>query len=439
MTPALSMRHDAPSSRWDAPGVRLSSLVAFMVPGLALWLPSGYSYGAALLVLCALLGSPLWLRRSWLTPPVGWLMVSIGALGAVWLLDASAAEGWRSLDKPSRYLVVLPCLGFLLVFPPRPAALFLGVAVGACGAGLKAMQDVWLHGLDRAWSPPEAAHNAIQYGNLSALLGLMCWLMLLMHVGRWRVRTLVALGVCGWLGLLGSLLSQSRGGWLALAVSLPLWVWLASRWLPVRRMLQAGALVLVAVAVLVAFKAPEIQRRFTEARAEAALYQTQGNAHSSVGQRLDHWQLAWQMGLDKPLTGWGQAGYLEEKKRRVAAGQAHPFVLEFSHAHNEVLDLFVKHGLPGVLALLLFYAVPAWLFWPAPARQRFAAEDTGVGVPDPTALTLRLLGLSLPVLYAGFGLTQVFLAHNSGNLFYLFMTVLVFGALQGRMAAHPGG
>ena len=37
---------------------------------------------------------------------------------------------------------------------------------------------------------------------------------------------------------------------------------------------------------------------------------------------------------------------------RVQAGQAHPFVLQFGHVHNEVLDVFAKHGLLGVLALM---------------------------------------------------------------------------------------
>lgn len=39
--------------RWFS---RCASLGAFMVPGLALWLPSGYSYGAVLLLLATQIG-----------------------------------------------------------------------------------------------------------------------------------------------------------------------------------------------------------------------------------------------------------------------------------------------------------------------------------------------------------------------------------------------
>ncbi|MCH1990985.1 O-antigen ligase domain-containing protein, partial [Achromobacter xylosoxidans] len=47
------------------------------------------------------------------------------------------------------------------------------------------------------------------------------------------------------------------------------------------------------------------------------------------------------------------------------------------------------------------------------------------------ALALRLSGLAIPVLYAGFGITQVFFAHNSGIMFYIFMNIVVWAALLG--------
>ena len=40
-----------------------TTVAAFLLPALALWVPSGYSYGAVLLLLGALGFAPLWLRR----------------------------------------------------------------------------------------------------------------------------------------------------------------------------------------------------------------------------------------------------------------------------------------------------------------------------------------------------------------------------------------
>ena len=76
-----------------------------------------------------------------------------------------------------------------------------------------------------------------------------------------------------------------------------------------------------------------------------------------------------------------------------------------------------------------YVCVPLALFWP---RQRRVLD--AAGRLDRTALALCLVGVLLPLSYIGFGLTQVFLAHNSGNMFYLFMCPLVLAALHQRRA-----
>ena len=180
------------------------------------------------------------------------------------------------------------------------------------------------------------------------------------------------------------------------------------------------------------YQAPQLEQRWEQAQSEVSGYVDNGNARTSVGQRLDHWQLAWNMGLDRPLGGWGEVGYQQEKQRRVAAGLAHPIVLEFGHAHNEWLDMFAKRGLVGLAGLLLFYGVPLALLWPT--RKRVQRPD---GLLDRQALCLRLVGVLLPLGYLGFGLTQVFLAHFNGNMVYLFMVLLVLAALEPAAAEPP--
>ena len=190
---------------------------------------------------------------------------------------------------------------------------------------------------------------------------------------------------------------------------------------------------IIGIGGLVAIKGGEMAQRYSTAVAEVEQYQEQhqGAAQTSVGQRLAHWQLAWEMGRDKPLTGWGLQGYIDEKERRVQAGRASTSVLGYDHAHNEVLDMFAKRGLIGVALLLVFYAVPLAIFWPS---QRRMAKCPGTPM-DRQILYLRMLGTMVPLCYMGFGLTQVFFAHNSGHMFYVYMLVVLLGALIGRERA----
>ena len=418
----------------------LASAAAFMVPGLALWLPSGYSYGAALLLLAAVVGAPWWWRACKVSRESGWLVLSIVVMGFVWLLDSSdGAWRWGALDRPSKYLLALPCLFFLLAYAPNPRWLWTGITLGALGSGGIALYQIGVLHLPRA----AGYTNAIQYGNLCVLLALMCLVLLATRppgVQTWH-RLVMAVGVV--LGLVGSVLSQSRGGWVALALIFPALALVLRPYIGWRQFAAGTAALLCALSVLVFVQRHGLEERLDMAVTEAQQFEQKGDAVSSVGQRLAHWQLAWDMGLARPLLGWGKSGYDAEKQRQVNAGQAHPFLLEFAHVHNEVLDLFAKHGLLGVLALLLFYGVPLALFWPTRARVMVPANNGGMQL-DRTALALHLVGWTVPVAYIAFGLTQVFFAHNSGNVFYLFMVMLVHSCLQARQHAggsdaHPAG
>ena len=62
--------------------------------------------------------------------------------------------------------------------------------------------------------------NAIQYGGLSLLLGLMCSVALLVLWDRWKPWQRAGWAVGILLGLEGSLLSESRGGWVVLPLAL---------------------------------------------------------------------------------------------------------------------------------------------------------------------------------------------------------------------------
>jgi len=394
------------------------SLAAFLLPGVALWLPSGYGWGAVWLLLCALICVRGWWGRR-LDPATLRLALLIALMALLWGIDTGPHPGLAPPETTLKYLAALPCLAFAVAAPPRPNALWAGLAVGGIGSGALALVQRYGQHLDRA----HGLTNAVQYGDLSLLLGLMALgaLALLWPARSWAWR--MALGAGGLLGLLGSLLSQTRGGWLALLLAVPVaGVALARR----GHAAQAGKLaLLLAAALLLTWPLlhTELTARLERIGTEVQAYDAQRDADTSIGQRLEHWQLAARMGAERPLLGWGGA-YMAEKERRVAAGQARPGVLQYAHAHNELLDMFAHRGLVGVALLLLYMLVPLAMFWPTPARVRGA--DGGI---DQVRLALCLTGILLPLAYLGFGLTQVFFAHNSGHMFYLFMLVIVHAAL----------
>ena len=420
MTPAAAAAA-APSL-----ALRVSQLVAFLVPGLALAVPSGYSIGPTVLALAALVFMRQWWRDPW-DKRACWLGGTLAAMGVLWALSF---DGWSltsGSDQLLKYLLAILGLGFLQHYAPKVRSLGWGMLAGALGAGMVAVYQTGWQLLHRA----TGFTNAIQFSGIALVLALGCCfgvLLLWRSLAAWQ--RLLGL-VCCLFGLLAVILSDTRGSWIVLPVVLAVGavqLWRCGLRKPVSLGLVAAV---IGVGGLVTFKGAEMAERYQTAVQEVTLYQEQGTARTSVGQRLAHWQLAWQMGLDKPLLGWGVRGYEREKARRVQAGQADAFVMQFSHAHNELLDMFAKRGALGVLLLLAFYLVPLVIFWPTKRRM---ARCPGVPM-DRQILYLRMLGILLPLCYAGFGLTQVFFAHNSGHMFYTFMLVLLLGALVGRERA----
>lgn len=417
----------APSAAPSA-AARASQLAAFLVPGVALTLPSGYSFGAAVLALASLVFVRQWWGRSWDRRALAWALM-LAVMAVMWTMSFDDWHVRSRSDQFVKYALAITGLGFLQTFAPRVRPLGWGMLAGALGAGLVAVYQT-------GWTDAHRANgftNAIQFSGIALVLALACCfgvLLLWRSLAAWQR----ALGlVCSLFGLLAVILSDTRGSWIVLPFVLLIGAALLWR-CGLRKPVGLGLLAAVlGIGGLVLLKGDEMAQRYHTAVHEVQSYEVQDRhaAETSVGQRLAHWHLAWHMGLDRPLTGWGLQGYIAEKARRVEAGEASASVLPYDHAHNELLDMFAKRGLVGVALLLAFYAVPLLIFWPT--RKRMAQCP---GMPmDRQILYLRMLGILVPMCYIGFGLTQVFFAHNSGHLFYVYLLVLLLGALIGRERA----
>ncbi|MDR2334451.1 MAG: O-antigen ligase family protein [Burkholderiaceae bacterium] len=409
---------------------QLNSVAAFAVPGMALWLPSGYSYGAALLLIGALFSIRKWPfeKQQALTL---WFAACIFSMGLLWVAMADPVAGLGGqADRPVKFLLALPCLFYAAVFGTRPRAFFWGLVVGCIGAGALAAWQVYGLGEWRA----TGRTNAIQYGNLALLLAVLLAVFVATVHKQLSVGEKVLAAVAIVAGMDASVLSLSRGGWLSLIVAMPFGLVLLYRyrarlfWRVIVGLMVVGGLMSVLNRGMLA-------TRWDEMTSEIRVYESTRDANTSVGQRLEHWRFAWDAGKEKPLLGWGVAGYTQEKQKRVAAGLYKPAIIEYKFVHNEVLDVFVKTGVVGLALLLWFYILPIWMFWPTGERMR--AYEGGDPALRRMVLAVRLCGVCVPVLYVGFGLTQVFFAHNSGIMFYLFSLILLWSMLQGLERSRP--
>nr|WP_163503633.1 O-antigen ligase family protein [Halomonas socia] len=361
-----------------------------------------------------------------------WFCAALMLYGAVWLLDVWRSGHWPIIERagnrtlPIWPLLAVPLLIGLRCYPPNPRMLWWGACLGASGAGLIALYERLVLGAERASN----GINAIPFGNLSLLLGslaLMAVLWSLRYRSARHVSWMVVAILATALGLLGSVLSGTRGGWVAIPFMMLL-VYRAARDVLPRRVLRLGAGGLAAL-MLVTVMLPHsgVGERVGQVTSDAHRYWQQGNAGNSLGMRLELWRAGAIMVAEKPLFGYGER-HMESALRALAEeGRVYDRVIIHVQLHNEIIDTAARRGLLGVLSLILLYAVPLWLFWNKLRRSRHA----------PDLQILAAAGMMVPVAFFDFGLTQSMLRDLRGLSGYLGLCVVCWAALRAREEA-PG-
>ncbi|WP_445005965.1 O-antigen ligase family protein [Halomonas mongoliensis] len=392
-----------------------TSLAIILFGAIALLFPSGYSLGPALL----LLASPVLLvtrprlgleRRDWAI--MGVLML----YGGLWILEVWwDGQGSRGLDKPIRFFLAAPVLLLLLAYPPRMAAVWLSAALAAIGTGSFAAWQKLVLGMARA----DGHTQVIQFGNSSMLFGILCLGGLGWAVCQRQPRRWLALLIVGALfGFMGSLFSGSRGGWIGLPfIALALYKGYG-RYLALRYQATLAGLLLVVAGLAYAIPHTGVADRIDHGISDVQRYISGESRTSSLGARFEMWRAAAIVIPERPLTGWGENGYIARAAELVDEERVGVAVARYSHVHNEVLDITVKRGLLGLATLLLLYFVPMRLF----GRQ--------ISSKNLELRAFSVSGVLLCVAYIDFGLSQVFFAHNSGVMLFSFWLVILWASMR---------
>ncbi len=389
--------------------VLLISVFVFLFGALALVVPSGYTFGPVFLLVFAL--GYLFVRPyPQLISADKYLMAALLVyflVGAITNLVHHLPS--RSYDNFSRFLFAIPVLLLLLRFPLKAIYLWAGIALGALGAGFVALMDFYVYGELRAGGH----NNPIQFGDIAMLFA--CLLMAGFTWAKQRSRSMIVIFGLGIMsGILASLLSGTRGGWLALPFGLVAF-YLAN---DLHKNTKKTALFIVAIlcaagVVYYFFSQELLQERVKEATSDLQQYFQANNANTSLGARLTLWQASLPLIAEHPILGWGSvANYVS------VSGDSADVFQRFNHFHNDILDALVKRGLLGGLALLVIYVLPAVLFY----RQLKQCS--------PTKQPFACAGLILVIATFVFGLTQSFFSHSSGVMVYVFMLIILWAQVH---------
>jgi len=353
-----------------------------------------------------------------------WFVRATCVAMAVPLTAVLCSEAWHlhmrgsAFDTPSRFLVAVPLFLALRRVPLRWMrwcdVSFTVAAFAALGLGLWSGRD-W--GDNRLGS---TFLNPIHYGDMALALGVLSVLSLnWWQKDRLIVRVLKVGGLLA--GLATSLLSGSRGGWVAIPAVLLLVMMVRGQNKPLRwRLLMPVAAVVGMAGVYLV--STSIQVRVHEVWSDLSQFAL-GHKDTSIGIRLQIYHAALILTKSHPVFGLGAGGFCSHLQALVDAGQMTPMARELGcgEAHNQLLAFTVAYGVLGGLGIVAIHLVPAMLCWRC--------------LRSPIAPMRRaaLMGLVFAAAFFVFGLTvEIFTLKQTVSFYAAVMAILA------GIAAHAG-
>jgi ADP-heptose:LPS heptosyltransferase/O-antigen ligase len=400
----MDMTSSAPLPKTS--GGLFASLLIFALPALAL--STRHGLGATLAVMLLLFFC--FARRGTLQPYKDhWSVVGpvVLAFSGYFLVSLARMvfnhQGLYTLDGPSRMLFGLSAIGAVYYLRPKARWFWLGLCVGTFSAAAIAIHQMFIQNLERAVG---MTHHAITFGDLAMAMGLMA----LCGLSEFRRSRLSFLPVLAFLcGILASILSASRGGWLALLLVLaPLMRF--GYGIYGKRLLVACGVAMGLFVIALAIPSTGVAHRIIIAYNEVELYYGLNNPNSSVGIRLELWKAALLMFSEHPWFGVGRDEFDVVLHALVDAGRLRQSeALNFSSAHNDMLHTLATGGLLDFSLLIAMYAAPLLMF-----VRLLRAPERG-------QRPLALAGLIVVLSFIGFGLTDVMFWLMAPKIFYITM------------------
>jgi hypothetical protein len=317
---------------------------------------------------------------------------------------------------PMLVLSLMPILALATLYvwerPFGPVALLviLGLGFGASwGHGFLDWLGVIETPVDSLGPPPrwrEEAWMAVSWHNQSGMLMAAYGLLFTGIALFGRPKVAVAAGAVTAAGLAATWLSASRGALLAAIVGVGVVAIMSARSAGLRTtVLRVALLTLVTATLAVALLATQPS---PEPRSIAGPIAEREDVTSPthVALRFHHWAGAWNMFIDRPVTGQGPGSYLE-----IAPEHTSPQGNLTAHAHNVYLEALaeggVVFGLPvlGVAvggAILVLTALTAW---DVPTEHR---RPPGAGDGDPREHLRRQLAAGAAAALAALGIRAGF-------------------------------
>lgn len=332
-----------------------AGLLILLFPALLVAAPNGGAGILVLLLLASIIGLIKNRAAIPLHPDERYFLYAVGLFLLVyafniWFFGSKISE----FDNPSRFLLLLPVFFYFRKTRLKLNYLILSLFFGTLSCVVFAIYQNYFLSIGRA----HGITSIVAFGGISITLALMS-LSIALLVSSKLLKSLMLLSF--FFGLSASILSGSRGAWLALPACL--FVLLLINPLNWKKQSRLVLCTVLLCSICATYFIPIIQSRIDLAIAEFNNYFSNGDFGSSVGWRLELWRAAAIVIFENPVFGVGEGNFRQTMQQLADTGRAAPaLATTMSHVHNEFISATLHRGIFGLFTLLLIFLLPLLSF-----------------------------------------------------------------------------
>ncbi len=381
----------------------ITGLLILLFPALLVLIPNGGGGILLLLVIISTIGLILNKEKTTLHPSERHYMYAVGMFLLVYILNIwFIGSNISSFDNPSRFLILLPAFFFLRKVKLNLNYIVLSLFLGTFSCMTFAFYQTYILQFPRALG----ITSVVPFGGISITLGLMSFAIGLLSSTRWLKYLMIT---SFFFGLNASLLSGSRGAWLALPICLLIVLLINPVQWNKRLRMFLGIMSLVIISA--SYFLPTVQSRADLAINELNDYFNKDMVNTSLGLRLETWRAAAITIYENPVFGVGEGKFHHTIQQLADQGRVSPVITtNIAHIHNEFIAATFHRGIIGLITLLLIFFLPLTSFI---TSIKEASGDKKILLLTGIMLITSSLTLSLSDIY--------FYRHNTTILYAIYI------------------
>lgn len=203
-------------------------------------------------------------------------------------------------------------------------------------------------------------NNPIHFGNITALIALICLSLTLLE-SKLTTKTRLALLLSAFLSAFASAFSQTRSSALIIFCIIPLFLITKKNNFNKKIIYTISAIFIVIIAL--SFASTEFQRLL---RVDHIFHEIRTNKQVNheiiTGNRYEMWHSAWMSFKEHPITGLGPDGFKNSLEKHILSGEINSTEI-FNQPHNDILHAASSGGIIKLISYLSLLFFPFYFFY----------------------------------------------------------------------------